>query len=360
MQRAMFATVDEVGTACDAEGIDAHYCKGGSLTVAVDAPQAERIAGMLEEDRSFGFGEEDSSWLDAEATRARLDVAGAVGAMFTPHCARVHPSRLARGLADAVERRGVALFERTPVVGTDDRVLITPHGRLRADVVVWATEGYGGRTAPRGRDVAPVYTYMVATEPMPSAFWDEVGWSGYECVGDGPRLYLYAQRTDDDRIAIGGGALRYPFASRARPSMDHAPTVFRQIARILVRRWPAAAGARLTHAWGGPCGMSRDWFPSVGVDRTRGFAWGGGYVGDGVAASNLAGRTLADLILDRDTDLVRLPWVGHRWPRWEPEPLRWLGVRSGIGLARVADLVESRSGRVPHLLDVAMDRLAGP
>jgi len=359
MQRAMFATVDEVGSACEAEGIDAHFRKGGSLGVAVDDAQTERFMGLLEEDRSFGFGEEDSSWLDAGEARARVGVAGAVGALFTPHCARVHPARLARGLAGAVERRGVHIFERTSVRSIDGGVVTTASGRIRAEMVVVATEGYGGRLEPRRRAVAPIYTYMVATEPLPAAFWHEVGWSGYECVWDGPRLYLYAQRTEDDRIAIGGGALRYPFASRARPAMDRPSGVFRELARIIARRWPAAADARLTHAWGGPCGMSRDWFPSVGLDRAGSFAWAGGYVGDGVAASNLAGRTVADLILDRDSDLVRLPWVGHRSAPWEPEPLRWLGIQASTGLVRIADVMEARRGRSPRLLDATMSRLAG-
>ncbi|MGZ4150585.1 MAG: FAD-dependent oxidoreductase, partial [Actinomycetota bacterium] len=189
------------------------------------------------------------------------------------------------------------------------------------------------------------------------SLWDEVGWGGYECVWDGPRLYLYAQRTEDDRIAIGGGAIRYPFASRARPSFDRPDRIFRQIRGIIARRWPAAAEAEITHMWGGALGVPRDWFPSVGLDRRSGIAWAGGYAGDGVAAANLAGRTLRDLILDRDTDLVHLPWTGHRSKSWEPEPLRWLGVAGSWGLASLADRRERRTGRAPAALDAAMDRL---
>ncbi len=357
MQRTLFDTVDEVGRVCEAEGIDAHYRKGGSLGVATLRPEADRFRASLEEDRAFGFDEADASWLTAEEAARHVRVEGAIGALWTPHCARVHPSRLARGLAEAAERRGVRIFEGTAVRSVDRTMLRSDRGRMRADVVVLATEGYGTDLRPRRRAVAPVYSYMVATEPLPSSFWDEVGWGSYECVWDGPRLYLYAQRTEDDRIAIGGGAIRYPFASRVRASFDRPDRIFRQIRRIVARRWPSAADAEITHAWGGALGVSRDWFPSVGMDRRRGIAWAGGYAGDGVAAANLAGRTLRDLILDRDTDLVHLPWTAHRSPPWEPEPLRWLGVAGSWGLAALADLRERRTGRPPAALDAAMERL---
>jgi hypothetical protein len=72
-------------------------------------------------------------------------------------------------------------------------------------------------------------------------------------------------------------------------------------------------------------------------------------VGDGVSTANLAGRTLADLILDRDTELTRLPWVGHRSRRWEPEPLRWLGANAGLRAMSWADNAERRSGRPSRL-----------
>ena len=85
------------------------------------------------------------------------------------------------------------------------------------------------------------------------------------------------------------------------------------------------------------------------MNRTTGFAWGGGYVGDGVATANLAGRTLADLILERDTDLVTLPWVDHSWRTWEPEPLRWIGINAGLRMAKWADRSEERTQRTSRL-----------
>jgi glycine/D-amino acid oxidase-like deaminating enzyme len=250
-----------------------------------------------------------------------------------------------QGLAAAVERAGVVVHERTRVLRIEPHVVHTDHGRVRADVVVRATEGYTAGLPGHRRSLAPVYSLMIATEPLPSAFWDEVGWAGRETLTDGRNLIIYAQRTADDRIALGGRGAPYHFGSAVSAENDRDPAVFRALRQTLGSLFPAAADARITHHWGGPLGVPRDWFTSVGLDRSTGLAWGGGYVGDGVAASNLAGRTLADLVLERDTELVRLPWVGHRSRRWEPEPLRWAGVNAGLRLAAAADAIAARTPR---------------
>jgi glycine/D-amino acid oxidase-like deaminating enzyme len=235
---------------------------------------------------------------------------------------------------------------------------VTEAGRVRADVVVRATEGYTRGLAGHGRTLLPIYSLMIATEPLPDAFWDEVGWRRRETLTDGRHLLVYAQRTADGRIAIGGRGAPYHFGSRTRPAFDRSPAVFELIRRAMVGLFPATAEAKVTHCWGGALGVPRDWFSSVGLDRGTGTAWGGGYVGDGVSTTNLAGRTLADLILGRPTDLARLPWVGHRSRRWEPEPLRWLGVNAARLLAGSADRAEARTGR-PARRAGLLDRILG-
>ena len=122
--------------------------------------------------------------------------------------------------------------------------------------------------------------------------------------------------------------------------------------------FPVLSGTRVTHAWGGALGIPRDWCASVGLDRETGLAWAGGYVGDGVSTTNLAGRTLRDLVLGHDTELTRLPWVGHRSPAWEPEPLRWLGINLGLRAMTWADAEESLT-RSPSLLAKAVSPLLG-
>jgi glycine/D-amino acid oxidase-like deaminating enzyme len=356
--RAMQASVDEIGQVVADEGIDCGFTKGGTVVAARTPLQLDRARAEVTEARRWGFGEDDLALLDAGQARARLAADGVLGATFTPHCAAIHPARLVRGLARAVERLGVTVHERTPVTRIDPGVASTPHGRVRAEVVVRATEGFTAQLPGQRRTVAPVYSLMVATEPLPPEVWDQIGLAGRETFADHRHLIIYGQRTADDRLAFGGRGAPYHFGSRIRPEQDRDPKVFAALHQVLVDLLPAVRGAAFTHSWGGPLGIARDWCASVGLDRGTGLAWAGGYVGDGVSTTNLAGRTLADLVLRRDTDLVRLPWVGHRSPRWEPEPLRWLGVSASLAVMTGADAEEDRTGR-PSRRAAAMERLLG-
>ncbi|HEX3325614.1 MAG TPA: FAD-binding oxidoreductase [Actinomycetota bacterium] len=342
MQRALFDTVDEVGRVAEREHIDARFQKGGTITFVTAPSQMERVRGEVEEHAAWGFGDEDYRWLEPDEAAKRLRLSRNLGAAYTPHCARIHPARLVRGLADAVEKRGGKVFEQSPATAIEPRRVRTAAGSVRADVVVRATEGYtDGLT--QARNLVPLYSLMIATEPLPQAFWDEVGWDERETLNDGRHLLIYGQRTSDNRIALGGRGAPYHFGSRIDDSFDREPRVFEELAHVLVDLFPAAGDVRITHRWGGSLGVPRDWYSSVGLDRATGLAWAGGYVGDGVAVSNLAGRTLSDLILQRDTDLVHLPWVDHHSKKWEPEPLRWLGINLGLRVTASADKAEART-----------------
>jgi glycine/D-amino acid oxidase-like deaminating enzyme len=186
---------------------------------------------------------------------------------------------------------------------------------------------------------------MIATEPLPAAAWDEIGLRRRETFADMRHLRIYGQRTADDRFAFGGRGAPYHFGSRTRASFDRDRRVHSALRDVLVDLFPLVADHEVTHEWGGALAVPRDWHASVGVDRRRGLAWAGGYVGDGVATTNLAGRTLAQLITGQESELTRLPWVGHRTRSWEPEPLRWLGVNGGRLLMTSADRVEDRTGK---------------
>ncbi len=291
----------------------------------------------------------------AEHVRA----AGALGGTYTPHCAAIQPLRLVRGLAAAVERHGGVVYEGTRATTLEPGVVRTTPGDVRADVVVRATEGYTPALPGQRRRVVPLYSLMIATEPLPPQVWAEIGLERRETFTDFRHLLVYGQRTADDRFAFGGRGAPYHFGSRVRPAYDQDMRVFSSLWRVLRETFPAVAGSRVTHAWGGPLGVPRDWCASVGLDRDTGLAWGGGYVGDGVGTSNLSGRTLADLVLDRDTDLVRLPWVGHRSPRWEPEPLRWLGINTALRVMTAADAEERWTGRPSRLAAAAAPLLGG-
>jgi glycine/D-amino acid oxidase-like deaminating enzyme len=344
-QQALFATVDEIGRVAMEEGLDIHFTKGGSLALATNPAHLQALKSELSHHWARGFSEADFRWLDAAAASQRVDVGEALGAAYTPHCAALHPARLARGLARVVEALGVQIFERTPVTSIEPRAVRAPGGRIKADVVVRATEAYTRGLPGLRRSVLPIYSLMIATEPLPQSFWDGVGWGGRETLTDGRHLLIYAQRTADDRIAMGGRGAPYHYASRIADAFDRDPAVFGDLRRVLATLFPALGDAAVTHQWGGPIGVARDWISSVGLDRGSGLAWAGGYAGDGVSTTNLAGRTLRDLILERATELVALPWVNHRSRAWEPEPLRWLGARLAQTAVASADRVERRTGR---------------
>jgi glycine/D-amino acid oxidase-like deaminating enzyme len=353
MYRAMQATVDEVGRVTAAEGIDCHFAKGGTVEFARSEVQLERAAEDIAEARSFGFGEEDLRLMSAVEVSELAGVTGALGGTFTPHCAAIHPARLARGLASVLRGRGVSLFERTPVAEIGPRQLVTATGTVRARYVIRATEGYTALLPGQRRSIAPVYSLMIATAPLPEAAWAQIGLASRPTFGDLRHLIIYGQRTADGRLAFGGRGAPYHLGSAVRPSFDRVPAVFTALRRTLAELFPVLGDVEVTHGWGGPIGVPRDWCASVGLDRATGLGWAGGYVGDGVATTNLAGRTLADLITGTDSELTRLPWVGHRSPQWEPEPLRWLGVNAGLQTMAWADRHEARTGRPSRAARVA-------
>ena len=282
-----------------------------------------------------------------------------LAALHHRHCAAIQPARLARGLANVVERRGVAIYESTPVTSIEPGIVRTGHGTVRAGVVVRATEGFTPQLPGEKRTLAPVYSLMVATEPLPATLWDELGMASRPTFNDARHLIIYGQRTADGRLAFGGRGAPYHFGSHVDAAFDRNEGVFAELRKVLRSLFPALHDIEFTHAWGGPLGIPRDWHCSVGLDRATGLAWAGGYVGDGVATTNLAGRTLAELITGRTTDLARLPWVDHRSRRWEPEPLRWLGINGALRVTAGADAVEARTGRPSRWREAVLDRLTG-
>ena len=364
MRSAMNQSVDEIAAATEADGIDCDFAKGGTIVLARSAAQASRAAEEIAEARSLGFGADDLRWLDAATASDLVGATSVTGATFTPHCAAIQPARLAVGLAAAVAARGVTIAEGTaataiiPGSPSSRPQVITDHGTVTADVVVRATEAWTSQLPGSERDVIPVYSLMIATEPLSDEIVDQIGLAQRQTFSDHRHLVIYGQRTADNRIAFGGRGAPYHFGSKIDPSFDRDTSVFSSLRATLVELFPVLHDALITHTWGGPLGIPRDWYSSVGLDRTTGMAWAGGYVGDGVTTTNLAGRTLADLITGADTDLTRLPWVNHRSKPWEPEPLRWIGVNTGLAAAHWSDATEQRRGR-PSKVAGALERFLG-
>ena len=335
---------DEVAGVLEREAIACDYRKAGVLYCAARYPeQAQSLRLYLDTLRSLGLGEADYRWLTPAELAPQLRMANAYGAIHSPHVATLHPARLVRGLARAVEALGVTIHEQSPVTSWRPGQLHTARGQVRARWVVPAVEGYAGSLAPLERYQLPVQSLMVATEPLSTALWSEIGLDRGQAFGESSRQVTYGQRTADDRLVFGarGG---YRFGGRLRNDFTLTSNEVGLRRQLFGELFPLLKDVPISHGWGGNLGMSRRFHPHMLCDRRQGIALAGGYGGEGVGASNLAGRTLADLILERESVLVRQPWVitegGLGALRaWEPEPCRWLGynaiVRSFVHEDRV-------------------------
>lgn len=359
MVAAMAGTVDEVIRVAEEEGIDADIIRTEEMTAATSAVQWERLQEAFTEQKSWNVAAEDIHLIGPEEAKARIRVNNLHGAMITRGVARVQPAKLVQGLAQTVERLGVRIYENTAVTALEKGRVSTSRGTVRASHIIRATEGFTAGLPGLSRTWLPLNSAQVVTEPLSEALWDEIGWKGHEILGDGAHAYCYAQRTREGRITMGGRGVPYRFGSKTDVNGQTQPETIRQLTEILHRHFPQVRQVPIDHAWCGVLGVPRDWCTTVGLDEKTGIGWAGGYVGVGVSTSNLSGRTLADLVLRRDTDLVRLPWVNRQVREWEPEPLRWLGVHTMYHLFHLADRNEARPGAQPSRIAELANRLTG-
>ncbi|MEU7112320.1 FAD-binding oxidoreductase [Streptomyces sp. NPDC046182] len=363
LQHAMNDTVTEVVEVCAAEDIDADIHRGGVLEIAHSPAQLARLKAFHAVE--IAFGEKERELYGARETADRIRVTGAVGSSWTPHGARLHPVKLVKGLADAVAALGVTIHESTPVTEIKPKHAVTPYGTVRAPYVLRCTEGFTASLTGQRRTWLPMNSSMIATEPLTDAQWDAIGWEGRETLGDMAHAYMYAQRTADGRIALGGRGVPYRYGSKTDNDGRTQPQTIAALHDILVGFFPSLAGIGIDHAWSGVLGVPRDWCATVTLDRSTGLGWAGGYVGSGVATANLAARTLRDLIQQDSgqsgpTDLTALPWVNHKVRKWEPEPLRWLGVQTMYAAYRTADRRElTGHGAETSRIATIADKLSG-
>jgi glycine/D-amino acid oxidase-like deaminating enzyme len=342
--RAMQQTVDEIGEVCDKEGIDCHFKKGGTLTVATRHFDVPLMQQSIKAHQSLGFDAEDFIWLDADESKRRVNMQPNHGALYTPHCASIHPAHLVKGLGRVLRERGVNIYEQTAVSRINPSELVTSRGVVKAAKILRATEGYTDSIEGHKRQLLPLYSMMVATEPLAKSVWDDIGLRQRETFGDARRVTIYGQRTQDDRLAFGGRA-GYYYGSKRKALIDPQDPMLEHVARTLKELFPVLQGTAITHRWGGLMGVPRHWRPFVTFDSAIGIGSAGGYVGEGVGASNLAARVLADLTLGRDTALTQLAWVDDVARRWEPEPFRWLGAGAIQWFGDRADRQEFQTGK---------------
>ena len=355
MYNQSFQTLDEIERVIKDEKIDCDYHRGGTIHGATNAVQQTRVRHDIQQLHDFGFGEEHIRLLAATEISSRLNIDGLLSASYTPHCAVIHPAKLVQGLARLVERLGVQIFEDTTVLEYSPGRVRTNSYICRAEIIIRATEGFTARIKKHRRTLAPLYSYMVATSPLSTSQLSSLGWANRETYHDARNMIIYAQLTKDKRIAFGGRGAPYHFASRVKPQYDMHSVIHDKIIRSMHEVFKVSQELEVTHRWGGPLGVPRNWRPSVNFERTTGLASLGGYVGDGVAATNLAARTLAHLIVGDNHPLTELPWVNQESRKWEVEPLRFIGINGLLKISESMDRHEARTNQPDKIRSKLLD-----
>ncbi len=357
MHQAMVRNVSEIGSVIREHNWNVDWAHGGTVVAARTPLQGERAREAVREMRSWGLGS-DLILLNREETLEQIGATDVVGGTYTPHCAALNPYLLVRELAQYLKNRGVKFFENSPALEISPGIVRTHRGSMRAPITIRATEGYTRTIHGYRRNLAPIYSLMLATEPLPNEVIAEIGLNNRQTFSDYRNVIIYGQRTADNRIAFGGRGAPYFYGSHISDSQDRNDKVHTELWHALTDIFPVLRNSRVTHTWGGPLGIARDWWASCGFNPITGEGWSGGYVGDGVGTSHLGGKTLAHLITSNESEITTLPWVGHHSPDWEPEPLRWLGANIGLRVMQRADDFEDRTGK-PSLTAKAITRLLG-
>ena len=346
--RAAERSVAEIGAFCEREGVDAWFRPGGYLQVSTAAAHDANWAEALAACRELGASEAIEP-LSPQQVAARCASPAFRGGAFYPGAATVQPARLALALRERLLAAGVEIHENSPVRALRDGPggveARTPAAVVRARSAVIAIGG--AATAPQGplrNRITVASSHIVLTEPVPELL-EEIGWTGGECITDSRALIDYFRTTPDGRILFGWGGGRIALGARLGGRAELDAAVIEQTAAHLRACFPGLEGRRLTHAWGGPIDASPTHLPIV-VPLSSGHAFAAaGYTGNGVGPSQMVGRTLASLALDRRDDPARLPFIDPEPPRLPPQPFQWIGaeaIRQGLIRKEQAELAGQR------------------
>jgi glycine/D-amino acid oxidase-like deaminating enzyme len=336
-----------------AHGIDCALERTGTLHVAFDARQLAEL--REDETCARSLGVTDLQILDAEATRARLRSPLYQGALFNAAGATLDPVLLVDGLAREAERRGLRIFEHTPVTriertGTALR-LHSPRGELWARRVVQATSAYSHELQPALRHrFIPLYDYVLVSEPLRAEQRAALGWQGREGVTDVRTFFNYYRLTADDRVLWGTSEAAYYSGNRVDAACDHSERHYRELRESFARHFPAVGELEFPYAWGGPICATTRMTPFFGRAHGGRLIYGLGFTGHGLGTTHLAGRILAHLALARPSPLLDLALVRRPPFPYPPEPARTWAVNAVTRALRRVDAGE-RPSPLLRLLD---------
>ncbi|MFK0042450.1 NAD(P)/FAD-dependent oxidoreductase [Paenarthrobacter sp. NPDC090517] len=358
LQREFVAGVDAVLEILRSEGIDADQHKSGALVAAHTEAGLGRLVARRDADWKYGLTEDDVYLIGREDFRKHINISTVHGGLVYKHCARLNPAKLVYGLADTLTSMGVSIYEGSRVSSINGNTLTLNSGRVTATKTFICTEGYSGALLGN-RSLIPINSSMIVTKPLSDQAWQQIGWNGPQCLSDSAHTFIYSQRTADGRIAIGGRGKPYRYGS-GTGGAGSTPQSTVDLLSTKLRSFFPEIDFDVDHAWSGVLGVTRDWNGGVQWDQTAGIGSSTGYAGHGVTAAFLGGRTLVELAFEQKTERTSLPWVGYRARKWEPEPIRWLGVHSMYSLFGLADTWEEhRDSTKTSLLAKFGSRLAG-
>lgn len=334
-------------------GIDCDLELTGEITVAVAAhelPWLEQEAALL---RRFGH---DVQLLDGEQMRAQVASPTYHGGLWNRTGeALVDPGKLARGLAAAAQRLGVRIFEHSPALGLTESGaaidVVTAGGRVRADQVLLGTSAYPPLVRRVGRYIAPVYDYVLVSEPLTASQWEAIGWRGRQGLTDAGNQFHYYRRTADDRILWGGYDAVYRFGGPVRPQLDERDETFGRLAQHFFATFPQLDGIRFSHRWGGAIDTCSRFSAFFGTAYRGRVAYAAGYTGLGVGASRFGATVALDLLDGRSTPATELRFVRRKPVPFPAEPLRWAVIQLTRNRLAAADRRQGRRGLWLHALD---------
>jgi glycine/D-amino acid oxidase-like deaminating enzyme len=328
-------------------GIDCDYERSGFLKVATAPRYVSRIRKEIDVFRALGI--EDLAWLDAEQLAARVRSPQFLGGAYEPGCGLLNPVKWLDALRRLALAKGARLYEGRRVTNARREggryPLATPRGVVRADKVVYATNGYTHLIPGLRSKQLPAFAYIVVTEPLSDKQRAAIGWQGREGIEDGRNFMHFYRLTPDNRILAGGGPGRIPFAGRMHH--DASPRTWAHLERFIGATFPALEGIRITHRWGGAFSVTSDSTPQIGTLDNGGAVYAVGCTGHGVAMTHMNGRIIRDLILERQTELTELWFVNRRSFPIPPEPFRSIGARWVTMTMALDDWWCDRSGRAP-------------
>ena len=333
--------------------IECDWNPEGEVLVARQPHEVEWMRGSAEQARRFGY---DAVFLERDEVRAHLDSPTYLAGMWKRSgCAMVDPARLAWGLKRAARELGVRMYEGTPVVGLAKTAtgvaLDTSSGRVEAERVVLATNGFPPLVRSIRRYVVPVYDYVLMTEPLTAEQRASIGWARRQGFADSANHFHYYRLSADDRILWGGYDAIYHWRNRVGPELEQREATFEVLAGHFFETFPQLEGMRFSHRWGGVIDTCSRFSVMFGTALDGRVAYAVGYTGMGVAATRFGARVALDLVDGSQTERTRLRLVRSKPVPFPPEPLRYTGIHLTTRALSIADRKAGRRGPWLRMLD---------